>query len=147
MTTAPTPEEGQAALQAHCRFRAAEAREKYGGTIGFEEIKRILEDRAVVRYPTTLCFDARPLQPGEFAHAEPVNQFPANGFVLFVHPFFEERPEVLPALIAYHIPRINYGEIATHEEAEIFGAELLGMEIDAYYEGLCRLADSIPPEE
>ncbi len=105
----------------------------------------MLDDREVVRYPTGLRFDAEPLQAGEFAFAQPLGEHPADGYCLFVHPCFENRREVWPLLTAYHIPVINYGDsVVTHEEAELFGATLLGMEIDAYYQALCELTDSIP---
>ena len=41
-------------------------------------------------------------------------------------------------------PGINYGDIATHEEAELFGATLLGLDQEHYYATLCKLADSLP---
>jgi hypothetical protein len=40
---------------------------------------------------------------------------------------------------------VNYGEIVSHEEAELFGATLLGMDVEEYYRALCDLADGVPP--
>jgi hypothetical protein len=96
-----------------------------------------------VRFPTALAFDAARLQPGEFAWAAPRGERPAQGFTLFVHPHFEQRPEALPALIAYHVPSINYLDVVTGREAELFGAALLGLEIDDYYQRICALADEL----
>ncbi|RMH13718.1 MAG: hypothetical protein D6695_03240 [Planctomycetota bacterium] len=73
-----------------------------------------------------------------------MGEHPKQGFCLFLHPHFETRPDTWAALIAYHIPSINYGEIVTHEEAEFFGATLLGMDVETYYQTVCALADSMP---
>jgi hypothetical protein len=142
----PTVEDGQQALRDHVREKAMAARLKYGLYIDAETILDMLDDREVVRYPTGVRFDAAPLQPGEFAVAEPLGARPEHGYALFIHPWFQEQPEVWPLLIAYHVVDINYGEIATAAEAELYGATLLGLEIEAYYEALCELADSIPPD-
>ena len=106
---------------------------------------KLLDDRQYVRYPVRLCFDARPLQPGEFAYAQMVAEGqPDQGFILFVHSHFESSPSVLPMLIAYHLVCVNYGDIADHEAAEVFGATLLGMDPETYYQMLCQLVDQMP---
>ncbi len=38
---------------------------------------------------------------------------------------------------------VNYGEFATAEDAETFGAAALGISRDEYYASLCELADAI----
>jgi hypothetical protein len=60
-----------------------------------------------------------------------------------VHPLFADRPDDLPALVAYHIPVVNYGAIVDAEAAELYGAALLDLEPDEYYARLCALADAI----
>lgn len=120
------------------------ARLSHGMYIDAETILRMLDDRAVVRYPVEVRFDAEPLEPGEFAMPIAVGDHPSAGYCLFMHPCFEQQPEVWPLLIAYHIPSINYGDIVTHDEAEHFGATLIGLDAEAYYGALCELADSIP---
>lgn len=136
-----TEQDGRVALRDHAVEKASAARRRYGGCVDSEAIVRMLDDRDVVRWPTRLRFDLSGLEQGEFAHAQPVGDHPRDGFVLFVHPAFEHTPEAWPPLIAYHIVRINYGDIASHEEAELFGATLLGIDVDEYYERLCNLAD------
>ena len=42
----------------------------------------------------------------------------------------------VPLLVAYHLVRVNYGEIAGPEAAEVFGATLCGMDVDDYYAAL-----------
>jgi len=139
-----TEEDGYAALRGHLVERALVARERYGPDIDFQAIQKILVDPEIVRFATEVVFDADPLLPGEFAWAQPKGDTPSAGYRLVVHPCFEQRFRDLPKLIAYHIVSINYLDIATHEEAELFGAALLGLEVDEYYATICALADSVP---
>jgi hypothetical protein len=136
--------DAEAAFAAHLKARAAAARARYGPIIDAAAIRRLLADRDVVRWPTELCFDAGPLRPGEFAYPQPLGFHPRDGFCLFVHPHFEHRPDDLPLLVAYHIPSINYGGIVEARHAELYGATLLGLDVEAYYRALCALADSMP---
>ncbi len=110
----------------------------------FAGVEALLEDREIVRYPVTLVFDDAPLQTGEYGFPEPVGCRPQDGFRLYLHPHFEHRDDVLAMLVAYQLVRVNYGDVASHEKAEVFGAALCGMDQDAYYETLCTLVDSIP---
>ncbi|MBZ0172895.1 MAG: hypothetical protein K8E66_10975, partial [Phycisphaerales bacterium] len=86
---------------------------------------------------------SEPLEPGEFAWPQPLGDKPSDGYCLFIHPHFERRPQAWPLLISYHVPSVNYGEIVTAEEAELFAATLLGMDVETYYNALCTLADEI----
>lgn len=138
-----TEEDGRRALRDHVAERARIVHEKYGGAIDEEALKRLLDDPEVVRYPTSIEFDAGPLEPGEFAYVAPRGERPSDGFCVYVHPYFRGRGDVLPLLVVYQLVRVNYGEIATHEEAELFGATLLGKDVDEYYQTLCGLADEL----
>ena len=138
-----TPKAGQASLRDHIADKAAEARAAHGPDFDPVTLAAFLDDRRFVRYPVRIAYDASRLQPGEFAHTEPIDDTPANGFVLWMHPSFEGDAERLPLLVAYHLVTVNYGDIATHEEAELFGSTLLGLEVEDYYERLCAAADSI----
>ncbi len=140
----PTANDGQEALRDHLIEKALLARSRYGPAIDARAIRRLLVDSEIVRYETEIVFDANPLQPGEFAWPELLDDQTPPKCRLIVHPHFRERPEVLPYLVAYHVPSINYLDLATHEEAELFGAALLGLEVDAYYERVCALADGMP---
>ena len=142
-----TEEDGYDALRGHVAERAHLAREKYGPEVDSDAIRRMLADPEVMRFPTVLMFDEDLLIEGEFAWARPLGDRPSDGFALVVHPSFEERPDVLPLLIAYHIVSINYLDVVTHVEAELFGATLLGLETDDYYSRLCALADELPGAE
>lgn len=126
-------------------MKATEARHSRGGLIDRAEMFRMLQDRSVVRYPIGVRFDAQPLHAGEFACLEALGQTPADGFCLYIHPMFEHVDDLLPLLIAYYIPTINYGEVASHIEAELFGSTLLNIDREEYYKILCSVADSTPP--
>ncbi|MFO0829388.1 MAG: hypothetical protein U0572_14720 [Phycisphaerales bacterium] len=135
--------DGRRALRDHACEKAAIARGRYGPIIDAAAILRILGDAEIVRYPTRLVFDAIGLMPGEFAHAAPLGEHPRDGFEVRVHPLFESRRDLWPLLVAYHLPPINYGDIVAPEDCEQFGAALLGMDVERYYETLCELSDSI----
>jgi hypothetical protein len=136
--------EATIAFGEHLRRKAEAARLKYGFYVDAEVIREMLDDRQVVRYPAAIDYDAAPLLAGEFAWAQPLGFHSSDGFRLVVHPWFRRQPENLPLLVAYHIPAINYGPIVEPQHAELFGATLLGLDVDTYYRALCELADSIP---
>lgn len=146
MDNIPNEADGRRALRDHIIERALRAREKHGVPTDLACMLRILDDREIVRYPVGIRFDTAGLQPGEFAQAEQMTEHPKGGFCIFVHPSFESRSELLPLLIAYHIPPINYGDIAEPEDCEAFGATLLGLDPEAYYQQLCIIADALPKD-
>lgn len=143
MNHRPTAEEAQQSLRDHVVARAMEARLRRAGLIDRAEMMRLLLDRSVVRYPLGVRFDAEPLRQGEFACLESLGEHPRDGFCLFIHPMFEPVDDLIPLLIAYYIPSVNYGEVATHVEAELFGATLLGLDVEEYYRVLCSVADTV----
>ena len=124
-------------------FKGAELREKYGPHIGWDELLRILDDRTVCRYPCEIIFDDAPLQPGEFAVPLPKGERPEDGYTLCVHPSFETDKGRVPHLVLYYLVQINYGDFASSEDAETFGAEALGLSRDEYYQELCKIADEL----
>lgn len=138
-------DQGQRALRDHARKLAARARQRHGDVTTLAGLRRLLGDSDVVRFPTELVFDAGPLLPGEFAWAMPLGARPDDGFALVVHPELENDPEAVALAVAYHLVRVNYLDVAGAPEAEIFGATLLGLEVDDYYERLCALADRLAP--
>jgi hypothetical protein len=135
-------QQGMQSLMAHAVALGDAARRRYG-SMNWKTLLRLIEDRSVVRFPAYIAFAAEPLRKGEFAAAIPVGQHPRDGYQLVVHPYFEDRLADLPCLVAYHLVVVNYGEVATSEEAECFAAHLLGMARDEYYERICALADEL----
>ena len=138
-----TAEDGRQSLSAHVAAKGAEIHAKYGPQLGWRELKQLLQDRAYVRYPCELVFNAAQLQPGEFAHPVPMGDRPEDGFTMFVHPFFMTQTDKVAHLVLYQLVLVNYGDFASSEDAEAFGASALGMPPDEYYQSLCELADEI----
>jgi hypothetical protein len=130
-------------LADHVAAKGAEIREKYGPAIGWAQLQLILADRECVRYPCELAFSAEPLEPGECAYPEPMGERPEDGFRLCVHPYFSVDPARVPLLALYQVAAINYGAFASPNDAETFGAAVLGMPQEEYYEALCAMADEI----
>jgi hypothetical protein len=140
-----TIEDARQSLTAHVAVKGAEIHEKYGPRIGWDELLRILEDRACVRYPCEIQFDASPLLDGEFAHAIAKGGQPEEGFTIFVHPLLSANPAQVPYLVLYQLVLVNYGEFASADDAETFGANALGLPKDDYYQALCAMADQFTP--
>jgi hypothetical protein len=147
MSERPTAEHGVRSLREHVFAKAREARARVGlpegATPTFEAIRGLLEERTVVRYPLGIRFDASPLRRGEFACLEPLGSHPSDGFCLFIHPMFETVEELLPLLVAYYVPSVDYGDAATHVEAELYGSTLCAVEREEYYRLLRSATDSV----
>jgi hypothetical protein len=138
-----TAEDARQSLNGHVAAKGREIHEIYGPRIGWKELLRILEDRACVRYPCEIVFDAGPLEPGEFAHPVARGERPENGFTMHVHPFFMTQLEHVSGLVLYQLVLVNYGEFASADDAETFGAAALGISRNEYYQILCGLADQV----
>jgi hypothetical protein len=143
MPTQLTAADARQSLNAQVAARGAELRAKYGPQIGWRELKQILDDRTQVRYPCEIAFDATPLEPGEFAHPVAKGERPEAGFVMHVHPVFLAQLSKVPALVLYQLVLVNYGEFATADDAETFGAAAQGISRDEYYRRLCELAGQV----
>lgn len=143
MASQLTAEDGRQSLNDHVATKGAEIRAKYGPHIGWSTLQEILQDRACVRYPCEIIFDAAPLQPGECAHPVPRGERPEDGFNLHVHPYFMMQLERIVHHVLYQLVVVNYGEFASPDDAETFGAGALGLSRDEYYQALCELADEI----
>ena len=137
-----TADDGRESLREHVAAKGEEIHQAYP-YLGWTELRHLLENRHCTRYPCELAFDAAGLQPGEFAHAEPKGDRPEEGFRLAIHPFFQNQLDKVPLLALYHLVAVNYGEFASAEDAEVFGAAALGLEREDYYTAVCRLADQL----
>jgi hypothetical protein len=51
--------------------------------------------------------------------------------------------EYVPHIVLYQLVLVNYGDFASADDAETFGAAALGLAKDEYYQTLCRLADEV----
>lgn len=143
MATQLTAEDARQSLTAHVEAKGVEVYAKYGPQIGWGELQRLLADRAFVRYPVEIVFDASGLQPGEFAHPVQKGENPEEGFTLFVHPLFSLELDRAVGGVLYQLVAVNYGEFASSDEAETFGAAALGLTRDEYYAQLCEMSDQV----
>ncbi len=142
MATQLTVDDARESLTAHAAAKGADIHAQYPH-LGWKELKTLLADSRHVRYPCDIVFDAAPLEPGEFAHPVPRGEHPSAGFDLHVHPTFMLRLDLVPALVLYQLVLVNYGEFASPDDAEAFGAAALGLSRDAYYELICQAADTL----
>jgi hypothetical protein len=62
---------------------------------------------------------------------------------MYVHPFFLTQLPQVPYLVLYQLVVVNYGEFASADDAETFGAAVLGISRDEYYQALCEMADQL----
>jgi hypothetical protein len=143
MATQLTEQDARQSLNSHAACKGAEVFQKYGPEIGWKELLKILADRECVRYPCDIVFDPSPLGPGEFAHPLPKGDTPEAGFTMHVHPCFMTQLQFVPYLVLYQLVLVNYGEFASPEDAESFGAAAVGLDREEYYERLCALADQL----
>jgi hypothetical protein len=143
MSRSLTAEDARESLNAHIAAKGREIHQKYGPHIGWTQLTRLLEDRACVRYPCEILFDASVLQPGEFAHPVARSVRPEDGFVMHVHPSFELQLDSVAFPVLYQLVLVNYGEFASAEDALAFGAGALGLPPEKYYEALCQIADRL----
>lgn len=138
-----TADDARQSLSAHVASKGAELHLKYGPHIGWTELKKVLQDRVFVRYPCELSFDSTPLLPGEFACPIQHGDSPESGFTIAIHPQFALRLDLVPALVLYQLVAVNYGDFASPEDAELFGAHALGMDREEYYQLVCGCADEL----
>jgi hypothetical protein len=153
-----TEEEIRQAMLAHIRQKTDEIKVKYG-FINYAALEKILLDRKFVRYPVSLRFDSSVIEAGMYALTESKLENPANVpdeedaeyvkepervYEIILHEQFKGNETQLLPLILYQLPIINYGDMANHEVAEVFGSELLRIDQEAYYQLICELTDSIP---
>ena len=143
MATQLTADDAKQSLNAHVAAKGVEIFEKYGPTIEWKQLLLILEDRAVVRYPCEVAFDAGPLQPGEMAFPLQKGDNPEAGFTMCIHPCFMMQMEYVPHIVLYQLVLVNYGDFASADDAETFGAAALGLAKEDYYHVLCRLSDQL----
>jgi hypothetical protein len=143
MSTPLTAQDARTSLTDHVAAKGLEIRQKYGPHIGWPQLQLLLADRSCVRYPCELVFAAGFLSAGEIAHHVGNSERPEDGFKLYLHPFLLTRREQAVYWILYQLVVVNYGEFASPNDAEVFGAAALGLAQEEYYEALCRMADEM----
>ncbi len=138
-----TIEDGRNALTGHIYEKALAIQKKYGNVSEYNTLCELLKDSDFVRYPTRVEFNSALIERGTFATARLVSDKPSDGYVIFVHSYFKDKLEYVPPLVLYHLVTVNYGDFASSTDAELFGATILGLEKEEYYQFICQLADQI----
>jgi hypothetical protein len=138
-----TADDARQSLTAHAASKGSELWAKYGPDIGWKQLSDILNDRMFTRYPCEIVFGAGPLNEGEFAYPVPKGERPEDGFALYVHPHFATQLDRVPYLALYQLVLVNYGEFASPDDAESFGAAALNISREEYYEAVCKMADEV----
>lgn len=125
--------------------QAEEARARHGG-LRPGNLETFLADRDAVRRPTRLVLELGEMSPHQFAQPEPDIRSP-DGIMLYLRPELAGRPDLLVLAISYMIPVINYGEIITDHHCMAYGAALLGLDADTYYQRICDMAAHVGAAE
>lgn len=143
MPPVPTAAAARDSLHEHAVARGTEIFLRYGPELGWEGLQRLLADPTQVRYPCAVAFDSAGLRPGELSHPEPRGPRPEDGFTMFVHPTLQGNFRDVVGVVLYQLVAVNYGDFASADDAEGFGAAALGLTRDEYYDRLCALADRL----
>lgn len=146
MSPAELEKLGQDSLREHILAQALVASCKHG-PLTHDKLDGLLQDPECVRYPTRLVFEFGEMALHQFAQPDlDWRNREKDGRVLYVRPLLREHPDLLPLAVAYMIPLINYGDLITDAHCRGYGATLLGLMEDEYYEALCRMADVVGAE-
>jgi hypothetical protein len=136
-----TTEDARRALLAHAAATGALLGERAGSRVDYPRLLALLQDPDVVRFPVQVVFDSQPLHEYEVAYPLPAADDRTNGFIMYVRSDLATCPEDATAAILYALVVVNYGDAATGEVAEAFGAAALGVDPEVYYRTMCRIAD------
>ncbi len=139
----PTAEEATRAFHDHLRMKAEDARLRLPDPASEVGLAALLADREIVRYPVEIRFGDPDLEPGEPAALIPLGERPSEGFRIALHEALRRDIAAAARFVAYQLVRVNWGEIASETEAEIFGAALFAEDVETYYGTLCRTADRL----
>ncbi len=138
-----TAADAKISLTTHLASKGEEICARFGPGLGWADLQVLLNDRAYVRYPCTITFDSTALHPSEFAHPVQNGDRPEDGFTMYVHPLYLAQLAQVPCLVLYQLVVVNYGDFASHEDAEVFASTALGLSREQYYDTLCGLADQL----
>ncbi len=141
-----TPEEqiqeGEDSLLSHVLEKAIQAHAKYP-LLGMDQMDAFLADPDCLRYPTRYVYEfGSEMAPHQFAQPEEDFRLPGGqGKVVYLRPVLRQRPDFAALAVAYMVPPINYGDIASDAHCLVYAAALLGLTEDECYERLCAVAD------
>lgn len=138
-----TLDDGKLAMVDHAKERGHLLYQKYGPSITDDVLFQILKDEDFIRFPVTIEYSREKVGGGTFAVTEQRSEKADEGYVIYIHDYFQGKEGCLAPLVFYQLVQVNYGDFATYEVAEAFGSEALGMNQEDYYQYLCRMADAI----
>lgn len=141
---------GNESLRDHLAAQAVVAHHKYS-PLGFEKLEAFLNDPECVRYPTRLVYEFGDMAPHQFAQPDidwRSSESSGPGRVLYLRPILAQpaNREMILHAVAYMVPVINYGEVVTDALCLHYGATLLGLMEDEFYERICAVADTVGAE-
>lgn len=146
MSSAELEQLGQQSLREHLLAQAVVAYHKHG-PVTAEKLEALLRDPDCLRHPVRLVFEFGEMAMHQLAQPDiDWRNTEEDGRVLYVRPLLRERPDLLPLAVAYMIPLINYGDIATDDHCLAYGATLLGLMEGEYYRAICQLAETVGAE-
>jgi hypothetical protein len=146
LSSAELEQLGQQSLREHLVAQAIVAHQKHG-PLTADKLDALLHDPDCLRHPVRLVFEFGEMAMHQFAQPDvDWRNTEQDGRVLYLRPLLRKRPDLLPLAVAYMIPVINYGDIVSDEHCLLYGAVLMGMLTDEFYDAVCRLADLVGAE-
>ena len=137
---------GEGSLREHIAAQAVVAHHKHA-PLTFAGLDALLSDPECLRYPVRLVFEFGEMAVHQFAQPDLDHRNQEHdGRVLYLRPLLRDHPDLTVLAVAYMIPVINYGEIVADEHCLRYGATLLGMMEQEFYEAICGMADFVGAE-
>ncbi len=148
MSASELADAGEDSLKLRLKEQGQEARDKHG-ILSPSNLETILSDPDCVRYPTRLVLEFGEMAMHQFAHPDiDIRDETGRGRVIYLRPILGKRPDLLALAVSYMIPVINYGDqMIGDEHCQVYGASIMGMSEDVYYQAICELADYVGAEE
>jgi hypothetical protein len=137
---------GQQSLLDHLRAQAVAARRKYA-PLTFDRLDDLLRDPDCLRHPTRLVFEFGEMALHQFAQPDlDWRHSPQDDRVLYLRPMLRDHPELVLLAVAYMIPVLNYGDIIADNHCLLYGATLLGLPEEEFYQRVCAVAEQAGAE-
>jgi hypothetical protein len=137
---------GADSLRDHIAAQAVVAHHKHA-PLTFAGLDALLTDPECLRHPTRLVFEFGEMARHQFAQPDlDLRNREQNGRVLYLRPLLRDRADLAVLAVAYMIPVINYGDIITDEHCLRYGATLLGMMEEDFFQAICQMADVVGAE-
>lgn len=146
MTPSQLEQLGRESLREHLLAQAVIAHQKHG-PLTAEKLEAFLKDPECLRHPVRLIYELGEMAMHQFAQPDiDWRNTEEDGRVLYLRPALRDRPDLLPLAVSYMIPLLNYGDIIADEHCLLYGATLMGLMEEEYYQRICGLADWLGAE-